>query len=423
MIKRSIKFSLEKRKKNGEVVVKNVPIRCTVTFNRQRIIFFTGHRIDASKFIAEKGVVKNGAYNEMGMSSSEINFDLEEMRSTLQNIFHDFEMSNIMPTVDDVKDKYNIAVGKKQEEVVSKGFFDVYKDFIEKESRQKSWAKASRYKHNSIMHMIEDYDKNVTFDDWTEDKLLDLMEYMRNVRGIRNTTLNKNLRFFKQFLSWAADREYHHNFSYKQFKPRLKGANFELKKVIYLTMDELMHLYTMQIEVARLDEARDVFCFCCFSGLRYSDVFKLKKNDIINNKIEIVTKKDIDNITIELNKFSKSILDKYADRDLKGKALPVISNQKYNDALKDLGKLAKFNDEITLVWYVGKERREQTFKKWEILTTHVARKTFTVNSLALGIPTHVIMRWLGHSDLKTMKPYMHIVDKLKEQEMSKFDDL
>ena len=86
MIKRSITFDLEKRKKDGVLIVKNVPIRCCITFNRQRITMFTGHRIDADKFIQAKGMVKNGCYNEMGFSSSEINYDIEEMRSTLQEI-------------------------------------------------------------------------------------------------------------------------------------------------------------------------------------------------------------------------------------------------------------------------------------------------------------------------------------------------
>lgn len=83
-IKRSITFDVEKRKKDGLLIVKNVPIRCMVTFNRNRITFFTGHRIDASKFVPEKGIVKNGCFNKAGESSSEINSDLDDIRATLQ---------------------------------------------------------------------------------------------------------------------------------------------------------------------------------------------------------------------------------------------------------------------------------------------------------------------------------------------------
>ena len=61
--------------------------------------------------------------------------------------------------------------------------------------------------------------------------------------------------------------------------------------------------------------------------------------------------------------------------------------------------------------------------KWELITTHCARRTFVVNSLRLGIPAEVIMKWTGHSDFKAMKPYIEIVDELKKENMSRYDAL
>lgn len=425
MIKRSISFELEKRKKDGVLITKNVPIRCCITFNRQRITMFTGHRIDASKFIPEKGVVKNGCYNEMGFSSSEINFDLEEMRSKLQNIFREFEVVNKMPTTEQIKDKYKIAIGKKEKDDIRKiGLFDRYKEFIDTTGRQNAWTTSSYYKHNSVMHLLEQYNPNLKFEDLTEEELQNILDFMRDKKGIRNTTLNKHLRFIKQFLLWADLKGYLTNQAYKRYKPKLKGANFDLKKVVFLTWEELTSLNTMEISNTRLAQVRDVFCFCCFTGLRYSDVYNLKKVDIKDDKIEIVTLKDVDNISIELNKYSRAILEKYQDIEIKkGKVLPVLTNQKYNEYLKELGQLAEMNEEMTEVWYIGSKRMERTVKKWEVLTTHVARKTFVVNALTMGISPQVIMRWTGHNDIKAMKPYTKIVDKLKEQEMKKFDEM
>ena len=314
--------------------------------------------------------------------------------------------------------------GVKEEERKPISLFDIYKEFIDTVGRQNAWTKTSHYKHNSIMHLLEEFNPQIKFDDLSEDTLQDFVEFLREYKGIRNTTLNKYLHFIRQFLLWADDKGYNTRKDYRRFSPRLKGANFELKKVIYLTWEELMRIYNMYIKEGTLSTVRDVFCFCCFTGLRYSDVYNLRKTDIINGKIDIVTQKDSDNIQIELNKYSKSILDKYEDIELKnGKALPVLSNQKYNMHLKDLGKMAELDSEITEVWYEGNKRIQQTFHKWERLTTHVARKTFVVNALMLGIPPQVIMRWTGHNDLKAMKPYTHIVDKLKEDEMSKFDKI
>jgi len=125
-----------------------------------------------------------------------------------------------------------------------------------------------------------------------------------------------------------------------------------------------------------------------------------------------------------LNHYARTILDRYADIPLPGgAALPVLSNQKMNDYLKDIGKIAGLTAPVTKTYYVGNERREQVFEKWEVLTTHCARRTFVVSALYLGIPAEVVMKWTGHSDFDAMKPYVKITERLKDREMKKFDNL
>ena len=127
---------------------------------------------------------------------------------------------------------------------------------------------------------------------------------------------------------------------------------------------------------------------------------------------------------IELNDHAKAILDKYKDDDIKdGLALPVISNVKMNARLKILGQVCGIDEPIRIVYFQGNERIEQVMPKWALLTTHCGRRTFVVTALQLGIPSEVIMKWTGHSDMKAMKPYMAIVDELKERAMSRFNDL
>ena len=74
-----------------------------------------------------------------------------------------------------------------------------------------------------------------------------------------------------------------------------------------------------------------------------------------------------------------------------------------------------------MVFFKGNKRYENVLPKCELLTTHSGRKTFICNAIRLGIPTNVIMEWTGHSDYKAMKPYIKIVDAVKEENMSKFD--
>lgn len=173
-----------------------------------------------------------------------------------------------------------------------------------------------------------------------------------------------------------------------------------------------------------LENIRDVLIFCCFSGLRHSDVFNLKKRDIKDGFIEVTTVKTADSLTIELNDVTRGILEKYKDYKFKdGKALPVICNQTMNRELKDLCRMAGIDEEIRITTYKGNQRIDEVKYKWELVGTHTGRKTFIVNALSLGVPPDVVMKWTGHSDYKAMKPYIDIVDSVKADSMTKFNGL
>ena len=117
--------------------------------------------------------------------------------------------------------------------------------------------------------------------------------------------------------------------------------------------------------------------------------------------------------------------------------LPVISNQKMNDYLKELGELAEINEPVRETYYKGNERIDEVTPKYALLSTHAgrrtfnaflkivndARRTFICNALALGIPAQVVMKWTGHSDYKAMKPYIDIADDIKANAMNKFNQL
>jgi integrase len=210
----------------------------------------------------------------------------------------------------------------------------------------------------------------------------------------------------------------------KEDYTKLLDLDSNSKEVIYLEWEELLELYSFKFSENKpsLPAVRDVFCFCCFTGLRYSDVAKLKKSDIKKNHITVVTQKTIDSLIIELNDYSRAILAKYENVGLPNdKALPVISNVKMNEHLKEMGKITGLNSSQRIIYFKGSQRYEEVLPKYALLTTHCGRRTFVVNGLRLGIPAEVIMKWTGHSDYKAMKPYVKIVDKLKVSEMEKFD--
>ena len=426
-IKRNIIFTLESRKKDGVLIVENVPIRMRVNFASKRIEFTTGYRIDAEKWDTDKQRVRNGCTNKLKQSASEINASLLGYYTEVQEIFKKFEVEEIMPTPEQIKKAFN-ALHKPIEEVKPRkstpnAFYKVFDEFVRDCGRQNDWTDSTYEKFAAVKNHLMNFRDGLTFDFFDEKGLNDYVTYLRDVKEMRNTTIGKQLSFLKWFLRWAFKKGVHQNNAYDSYKPKLKSTQ---KKIIFLTWDELNRLREFKIPSNKqaIERVRDVFLFQCFTGLRYSDVFNLRRSDIKGDHIEVTTVKTSDSLIIELNKHSKAILDKYKDVAFEdNKVLPVITNQKMNDYLKELAELADIDEPIRQTYYKGNERIDEVTPKYALLGTHAGRRTFICNALALGIPPQVVMKWTGHSDYKAMKPYIDIADDIKANAMSKFNQL
>ena len=424
-IKRNIIFALESRKKNGVPIVENVPIRMCVIYASQRIEFITGYRIDVAKWDADKQRVKNECTNKLKQSASEINADLLKYYTEIQNVFKEFEVQETMPTTQQLKDAFNLRMKDTSEdqEDVKISFWEVFDEFIKECGNQNNWTESTYEKFAAVKNHLKEFKGNLTFEYFNEFGLNEYVNFLRDKKDMRNSTIGKQMGFLKCFLRWGFKKDYHQNIAYDTFKPKLKTTP---KKVIFLTWEELNRLKDYQIpnDKQYLERVRDVFLFCCFTSLRYSDVRNLKRSDIKSDHIEVTTVKTADSLSIELNKYSKAILEKYKDIHFENHmALPVISNQKMNDYLKELGELAEINEPIRETYYKGNERIDEVTPKYALLSTHAGRRTFICNALALGIPAQVVMKWTGHSDYKAIKPYIDIADDIKANAMNKFNQL
>lgn len=428
-IKRNIIFTLESRKKDGVLITENVPIRMRVNFASKRIEFTTGYRIDSAKWDADKQRVKNGCSNKLKQSASEINASLLEYYTEIQSIFKRFEVEDVMPTPEQIKKAFNALhkpvseEPKPKKEALPCDFFQVFDDFVEDCGRQNDWTNSTYEKFAAVKNHLTNFREGLTFEFFDERGLNDYVGYLRDVKEMRNTTIGKQLSFLKWFLRWAFKKGVHQNNAYDSYKPKLKSTQ---KKIIFLTWEELNKLREFKIPSNKqaLERVRDVFLFQCFTGLRYSDVFNLRRSDIKGDHIEVATVKTSDSLIIELNNHSKAILDKYKDVAFEDdKVLPVITNQKMNDYLKELAEMAGIDEPIRQTYYKGNERIDDVTPKYALLGTHAGRRTFICNALALGIPPQVVMKWTGHSDYKAMKPYIDIADDIKANAMSKFNQL
>lgn len=430
-IKRNIIFALESRKKDGVPIVENVPIRMRVNFASQRIEFTTGYRIDVAKWDGDKQRVKNGCTNKLKQSASEINAALLGYYTELQEIFKRFEVAEITPSPAEVKEAFNNRHGQNEKTElasadtsnVPSNFYEAFDDFVRVCGRQNDWTHSTFEKFAAVKNHLKNFRSELSFDFFDEEGLTEYVQYLREVREMRNSTIGKQLSFLKWFLRWSFKQGMHSNNAYDAFKPKLKDTQ---KKIIFLTWEELNKLRELKIPPTKqaLERVRDVFLFQCFTGLRYSDVFNLRRSDIKGDHIEVTTVKTSDSLIIELNDHSRAILEKYKEVEFENdKALPVITNQKMNDYLKELAELAEINEPVRQTYYKGNERIDEVTPKYALLGTHAGRRTFICNALALGIPPQVVMKWTGHSDYKAMKPYIDIADDIKANAMSKFNQL
>lgn len=385
-IDRNIIFVLEKRKDSKGDVKPQALIKMRVKYNQNIIDFSVGYKADISKWV--NGSCKAGTTHNK-ISAVEINTEISRLQELAEDVFKAFEVEEVMPTSSMFKESFNLANGKQiaPNEVKKQQFtfFDYFDIFCKENGKLNDWTDATHEKFSAVKNHLISFKEDLNFEDLTELGLSNYIEHLRKERKLRNSTISKQLGFLKWFLRWATSKGHCTNNAYLTFKPKLKTSE---KTVVFLTWEELIHLYNYEISDTKqyLARVRDVFCFCCFTSLRYSDVYNLRRSNIHQDEIWITTIKTADKLIIDLNDYSKAILDKYKDFPFSDdKALPVISNQKMNDYLKELGKLVKLDAPITQTHYIGNKRVDETNPKYELLGTHAGRRTFICNALMLGI--------------------------------------
>ncbi len=234
----------------------------------------------------------------------------------------------------------------------------------------------------------------------------------KNVKWLTNITISKQLSTLKAFLNYARKRGFKVNDGYKDFS--IKRHKLE---VIALNQMELNSLLDLDLTSnKRLDQVRDVFCFSCVTGFRYSDLVQLKREHIKEDEIRLTVKKTKEPLIVPLNIYSHEILRKYNHMET---PLPVISNQKFNNCIKELCERAGISDPIERIRYRGAEKISNIYPKHKVISAHTGRKTFATLSLEKGIPAETVMKITGHADYKSFQRYVKVTEERKRNEMQK----
>lgn len=424
-IKRNIQFSLKTRSYKGKQCTDNLQIRMRVSFNSDRLDILSGYSISPELWDSNSQRVKKGYRNKNGESHIDINNYLNKMAMEMNEAFKEFEIEDQIPSKQELELTYRKRMEAKgaAKKVKATKFWVAMNEFKVSESVKNSWQRSTVQKFEALENHIKKYKESPRFEDFNDKGITKFLTVLKDDEGLTNTTILKQLGYLKWFLRWAAVQNYHKVMDFENYKPHLVTVP---KKVIFLTVDEIKQLMAAEIpeEKQYLVRVRDVFIFLCFTGIRHSDAYDLRRSQVKEDSIEITTKKTADSLVIELNDVSKRILDKYKDTEFPdNKALPVISNQKMNEYLQELCKLAGLDEEIRETHYKGNERIDVVSHKYDLITTHAGRRSFICNAIAAGVPVNVIMKWTGHSDYKAMKPYIDVADKIKAKEMNKLNHL
>lgn len=399
--KYNINIALYPQSKRGKQFV-----RIRVSAQSLRVDLYTGISLNNSQWDKKKQQVKQG-FVINNITYNVLNGTLEEYKNFIRDYFEGCAMRDTRPSLSELQERFNRQY-KMSSEAQSDEFFYLFDKFIEEKSKERGWGRDMKDVYVRLREKVQDFKPNIKFSDLSVATMNKLLEYMS--RTMYNDALSKMLTYLKSFIKWAQGRKYAINEEYFSFNPKLPKAK---KEVRYLELEELYKIYEMDLPSdSALDRVRDMFVFQCYTALRFSDIKQLKHenihHDIANDaySIDLLTEKDDDRINFPLSKRATSIYLKYKDRLYSNDLLfPVISNQKYNKHLKELGKLAELKGEWIDYEYRLTEKIVVKTPK-EDLVTHTARRTFIVTAINENVDPTLIALITSHSDLKSMKPYI-----------------
>jgi len=307
-----VKFRIKPRRAKAPATGKskssteNLLITMRVTYGGLRMEFSIGFSIDAGKWDAKEG--RSIGKDE---SDNKINDGLMQIVSHVHYTVNYFRVKEIEPTQGQFKETFqNFRDGtftpprQQRFKPVNNylNFWDVYQEYIISNSKRKQWTLSTKKKYVTIRHNLigfRDWKRSfglphfdLTFDYLDESGLQSFVDYLSDILKYRNSTINKNMVMLKVVMCWAYRKHYHNNTVFETVKTNMKSAP---KKVVFFNMKELKQLeeYEIPKQNSHLEKTRDVFLFMCYTGLRYSDVANLKRCDIQENRIEIVTERQM----------------------------------------------------------------------------------------------------------------------------------
>jgi integrase len=228
-------------------------------------------------------------------------------------------------------------------------------------------------------------------------------------KGLLIDTQTKYIKCLKCFCKYAEERGYNKYPHYRCFECVTKADQKRKKSdydIVTLTLSELRQFYSHDFSKSpHLDRVRDLFCFGCFTGQRWGDFSNFDKSQLQDDVWTFIADKTKQEIQIDLTGYAAPALEILKKYDYQ---LPKITQQKFNDYLKDAALEAGINEPTKIIRYVGVKEIIIMKPKSQFLSSHSARRTcvsILLNDFNLNV-VHV-MGITGHTDIKTLQKYIN----------------
>ncbi len=339
----------------------------------------------------------------------EINATLDQFESNVKDFNNYCILNDETITEKHIQD---LLKGKKIDKLSKASFGKAFQEYIDTGKNTKAYNTTRNI--TTVFNFLKDFQTDtgykISFNEINLAFYDKLVEYANKKRKVRDNYFAKIISVLKAFLSWSIDRNYYSGTEHFKFKAPEKDIT-----PITLTVDEFKTLYNFNFTNPKHQRVRDIFCFGCLTGLRYSDLQQLKKEHIQGDHIIKTTQKIKEPVKIPLVQLSRQIIERYEEQPIY--ILPRLSNQKFNDYIKKVCEKAKINTPISIDTFKGNQFTQKSLPKHKVITAHVARKTFITLSFYLGMDIKIVQDITGISQEKTLKKYLKIADEMKKEQM------
>lgn len=378
-------------------------------FNGQKLKYSTGQKIHPKFWNDEKQLAKE---TRLFVGYEAFNALIKKMGSAAEEYHRTLLSNGVKPTPEKIRDYLNETFHKNTVEpkqvLTLLGFID---EFIKTSNKKPGTIKQYRLAYNNLKEYHEVTKKEVDFDTIDVAFYDDFVRFLLNknfgtdeeVKKYGTNTIGARIKNLKVFLNEAVERGLTTNLQFRS--NRFKKPN-EKSESIYLSIDEIDRIYKLDLSKnPHLDRVRDLFIIGCYTGLRFSDLIQIKNENLIDkkSKLKIKTEKTGEIVVIPLHHYIREIINKY-----KGNLPQLISNNKMNEYLKQIGEQAKINEDVLITATKGGEVKSERFKKYELITVHTARRSFATNAYLNDIPSISIMKITGHNTEKAFLTYIKI---------------